>query len=412
MCLSNLMKKFDLSNLMILFFLFLSSFAHQFDFCNSEYEADPIPEGYNLIHTTIIFKHGHHAPVDKIPEAEVTWNCTSDNWLFPGGNALNDELQFSKKFRIKPISYQSFLLGNCRAGELLETGMKQMSKLAEFLKKTYSNIIPDHFKKRALSFRSTYTNRCLTCIQILAHHLFPGDEPIDVFVANEELESLVPNSYLCPSLGALYDEQTNKNSSFSKHLKQYDDQLSLIKNESNFSAVPHWVRMAEYLVTTKCANISYPGAFNDKFLNESADLLMTFFNHSINNDNGKKYASGILMSEIYLGMRDYLSGKSDTQFVLICGHTLTFTSLLSALNKTLTWQSYGAYMAFDLLQKNDELLIRTVLNGKTIANFMFSDFENIVMNLRPTEEECKIKYPFMEKDKKSLATKFLAMSFS
>lgn len=401
-------------------FYFLLIFTIQFDFCNPHYETDRIPDGYSFIHSIIIFKHGHHAPIDKIPEKEIIWNCSSDNYLFPGGNPLNDNLEFVPQFKIKPIPEQSFLLGSCRAGEILEEGKSQIIKLANFLKQqVYKNFLPSEFNRRLISFRSTYTNRCMASIQILAHQLFPGSDPIDVFVANEELESLIPNTYICPSLNTIFESTSKENTTFSKELSKYKKQLEQIKKESQITAVPHWARMAEYLSTLKCSNISYPGTFSDDFLKKSSEILLNFFNESIKNSknlNGTRFGSGILFSEIYLGMRDFLTGRTDTKVTFMCGHTLTFVSLLSALNLNLEWAPSASYMAFDLLGKNGDLnsplIVRVSFNGKTIVKLDFKDFERKALKLRPTEKECNITYPFMEKDKKSKATKFLFMSFS
>lgn len=400
----------------------LVAFSYQFNFCKPNFNLEPQPDGYSLIHSIIIFKHGHHAPIDKIPEKEIIWNCSSDNYLFPGGNPLNDDLVFTPQFKIKPIPEQSFLLGSCRAGELLEEGISQIVNLADFLKqKVYSSFFPSKFNRRFISFRSTYTNRCMASIQVLAHHLFPGIDPIDVFVANEELESLIPNTYLCPTLNSIYESVNQKNTTFMKKLSEYHKKLKKIKDESQITAVPHWLRMAEYLSTLKCSNISYPGTFTDNFLQQSSNILLDFFNEVTNystNPNGIKYCSGILFSEIYLGMRDFLSGRTDTKVIFICGHTLTFISLMSSLNLTLEWIPCASYLSFDLLVKNEsnklnsQMIVLVHLNGRKVAQFDFKEFEKKALELRPTEKECNITYPFIEKDKKSQSTKFLLMSFS
>lgn len=397
-------------------FLFIISF--KFDYCTPNYFYQPLNNDYEYLYSTIIFKHGISAPVDKIPGHEFVWNCTSDNWLFPGGDPLNDELQFSKHFRLKPIENQSFLLGNCRAGELLDLGINQIKNLATFLKKIYANFIPISFNRRILSFRSSYTNRCMSSIQILAQNLFPNKKPIDVFVANEELDSIVPNPYLCPALSLIYDSINQKNPNFSIYLSSYNKHLNQIQNDSKMMAVPHWMRMTEYLTNTKCAKFPYPGTFSDSFLNESTHLFLHFFKNSLNSFDGLKYGTGILISEIFLGMRDYLAGRSDSQLTFISGHTLTFISIFSALNLSFEWPPYASFISFDLLLKKnsvlstENLMLRVLYNGKIIKEMAFSEFEKWALKIRPTEEECNIKYPFIEKDKKSRSTKYLSMSFS
>ena len=400
----------------LLFLLFF--FTKQYNFCNVTYSKYKIEDGYQLIHSTIIFKHGLHAPNDKIFEAEIVWNCSSQNWIYPGGNSRSADIPFHKQFRINPISEQSFLIGTCRAGEILETGYHQMIKFAKFIKETYQSLLPKNYNPRLLSFRSSYTGRCMSCIQILTNYLYPDEftdsfkNPIDVFVADEELETLVPNNYVCPSIGIIYDNQFKENSSFSLQLNLHNKKLKHILKKSNFSAAPQWIRMPEYLSTLKCSNIPYPGEFNDKFLKNSTKLFLDFFNNSLSSENGRKYGTGLLISDIYIGMRDYLSGRSDSQIIFICGHTLSFISLFSAFQLNLTWPPYGSYFSFDLLQKNEDIIINIVFNGKILTTMGFKEFEQFAKDIRPNEDECQFQFPYIEKDKKSYSGKFLSMMFS
>lgn len=393
---------------MIILFL-----IHAFsDICSVEYADEQLPKGYKLIHSTIVFKHGLRAPIDKIPGQEIQWNCSGNDWIYPGGNPLNDELKFVHQFQIKPISHQSFLHGTCRAGDLLEDGVKQMKRLSSFIKNSYSSILTSSFQKRSFSFRSTYTNRCLACIQNIVQGLYDGNEPVDVFVSNEELETLVPNGFICPALQNIFENTLSNHSAFYKVLNEYDSQLNEIKRLNNITAVPHWLRLGEYLVTRKCANTPTPKGFDDKIMNISMNALIKFYEEVLSTENGRKFGTGLLLSEIYYGMRDFLSGGSDSKFVLVCGHSLTFVSLLSSLQIEVTWPQYGSFLSFDLLEKGYEYIVRITQNGHEIKSFQLNEFEQYINLNRPTEKECNVIYPFQEKDKKSLAITLLQMAFS
>lgn len=375
------------------------------------------PHGYHIIHSTVVFKHGLRAPIDKIPGNEIPWNCTGGEWLYPGGSGLSDEVRFKSQFIIKQIERQSFLKGNCKAGELLNEGIEQMKDLGKHLARTY-RVLVDESKKygnNIFSFRSTYNNRCLASMQIVAQQLLKNDKQIDVFVANEELESLVPNSYSCPKLGILYNQTFEKNSSFYNDKMKYEKHLDEIKNISGITVVPHWSRIGEYLVTRKCAHINLPGKFNESFMNESVNLLVNFYKNVMKLEKGKSFASGLLLSEIYLGMRDFLAGSSRSKINLICGHTLTLVSILSSLNLTVKYKPYGSYIAFELYEKDDKankFIVRVLVDGKLMITIDFDEFKKKVMNLRPSEEECQIRYPYLEKDKKDPGIKLLQFAFS
>ncbi|KAH0791704.1 acid phosphatase [Histomonas meleagridis] len=355
------------------------------------------------------------APIDKIPGHDIPWNCTGEEWLYPGGNSLNDEHKFKNQFIIKTIPHQSFLRGTCRAGELLNQGIEQMNNLGDYLQSNYKSLLSTLDSRRSFSFRSTYTNRCLASIQTVAQKLLPGEDPVDVFVANEELESLVPNSYLCPKLGSLYRDVQTPNSTFSKKMKIFNNHLNHIKNISNITVVPHWSRIGELLITRHCANQHLPGKFTNEFMAESANLLVDFYMGVMNLTKGRSFSSGLLLSDIYLDMRDYLSGAKKSQFTLICGHTLTIVSLLASLNETVTFPEFGKFVAFEVLEKNENPnshLVRILLNGEVLKTMEFKEFEKMVLQMRPKEEECGIRYPFLEKDKGDPGIKLLHYAFS
>jgi hypothetical protein len=79
---------------------------------------------------------------------------------------------------------------------------------------------------------------------------------------------------------------------------------------------------------------------------------------------------------------------------------------------TIRWPEYGTAVAFDLLQTQEQYAVRVTVNGESHAIYSWSEFEGLARLMRPSEQECKVKYPFPEKDKKSTGSKLLAMSFS
>jgi hypothetical protein len=376
------------------------------------YRSDPFPPGFSLVHSTIVLKHGLRAPLDKIPGTDVVWNCSGPNWLYPGGDPLNDELEFANQFEIRPLPNQTFLKGNCRAGELLPEGIRQMRQLSDYIATVYPSILPRRHAKRSISFRSTYTNRCLASLQVLSDSLLSGSDPVDVFVANEELESLIPNSFLCPSLESQISAILDENSSFGQQLSLFTEKVNLIKIAFNLSAIPHWMRMGEFLVTLQCANVTFPPGFDEDLMIESTDLLVNYSRHLLSTNENRKFGAGILLSEIYVGMRDYLSGASDARIALICGHTMSILSLMAGLNLTMGWPEFGSIVAFEVLKKEEELMVRVALNGKAIAVYGMAEFRELAMGGRPTEEECRVRYPFPERDKKAAGTKITQLSFS
>jgi hypothetical protein len=170
--------------------------------------------------------------------------------------------------------------------------------------------------------------------------------------------------------------------------------------------------MGELLVTRHCANVSLPPGFDEDLLVESTELLVNYTRELLGSDEGRKFGAGILVSEIYLGMRDYLSGASDARIALVCGHTMSIMSLMAGLNLTIVWPEFGSIIAFELLKKEEEMKVRILINGKAVAIYGLDQFRELAMGVRPTEEECQVKYPFPERDKKAAGTKITQLSFS
>jgi hypothetical protein len=395
-------------------FPFFLSFLSASPPCSADYSFDPLPPDHSLLSSVLVFKHGLRAPLDKIPGHDIEWNCSSDTWLYPGGNSLTDSQSFHREFKIRPLPDRSFLRGSCRAGELLPGGAAQLKVFADYVLKHYGDILPKMYGKRKIGWRSTYTNRCLGSLQMVAEVLFPGNEPIDVFVANEELESLVPNGYLCPAFEDVMIETLNENGSFGMKLARFQEKLEEIKKEWKLLAMPHWMRLAELLVTRDCTEVGFTPGTDRKLMEESMEVVLDFYREIGRTENGRRLASGLLLSEIYLTLRDYLVGGSDATITFVCGHTLSMISLMTALNVSLSWPPFGAFVGFDLLENTatKEYLVRVSVNGKVEAKFTWKDFEKNAIAMRPGEEECRIQYPYPERNKKSLAIKLLQMSFS
>ena len=70
-------------------------------------------------------------------------------------------------------------------------------------------------------------------------------------------------------------------------------------------------------------------------------------------------------------------------------------------------------MAFEVLKaKDSKIMIRILTDGIEKKRFSLEEFSNFAQKMRPDETECQMKYPYVEKDKKSFGIKMLQMAFS
>jgi hypothetical protein len=69
-------------------------------------------------------------------------------------------------------------------------------------------------------------------------------------------------------------------------------------------------------------------------------------------------------------------------------------------------------VAFGLLQTQEQYPVRVTFIGESQATYSWSEFESLAMLVRPSKEECKVKYPFPEKATESARSQMLEISFS
>ena len=397
---------------MFLLNLILSSIPR---FCRASYTSHVYPEGYEIEHATIFFKHGNRAPVDKFPKYSATdWNCYGPDWIAPGGDQFDEDIFFMHQFRLEPIPEETFLNSKCQAGHILENGTLQIRRLAEqLLYKAYPSLLPKDYKKRMINSRSTYQNRCIQSLQVLFHYLFHFSQKtiIDDFVANEELEDLVPNPIMCPSLGKVIDKVENI-SEFISQKEELMKELERLKKEDDLIAIPHWARLPELFSTYICEDKPLPPGFDYNITDQSFKLFENFFRLLFKDEDGKRYGTGILLYDIYLYIRDYLSGSTKAKFNFISGHTLTLMALQAAFDLDIRYPAFADYIAIELLKKDNERYVAIKQNGDNMKTYTLDEFFDYAKKMRPSEKECNISYPFVEKDKKDIRTTYLQMSFS
>lgn len=381
-------------------------------YCSASYTESYVPENYEREYVTILFKHGIHSPIDKIPGHDANWECTTKQILYPGKDAFDEETNNVNIFRAVPIPSQSFLKGTCQAGALLDEGVDQMVSLAKYLKRNYASILPQTYKRRAFNFRSTYTDRTMNCLEVIVSRLYDELTPVELFVSNEELESLVPNPYLCPALSSILDIEQSNDTEIAKRIEAFNEKIKNLKNAAKIVATPSWRRMGEMLSTHICHKAYLPPGFDEKLSNEATNLLIDYYTSLINDTQRVKYASGLLLSDIYYGMRDYLSGAKQSKMALISGHTLSMVSLELAFGLNVTFPAFGDFISIELLRNGNDRIVNILQNGVLAKTMTLDEYINFSVSIRPSESDCKIKWPFVEKDKKDPGTDILAKSFS
>ena len=396
---------------MLILNLILSSLPF---YCRADYTTHIYPEDYELEHVTLFFKHGNRAPVDKFPKFSAKdWKCDGSDWIAPGGDQYDEDIAFLHQYRLEPIPEETFLNSKCEAGHILENGTRQIKYLAEHILKTYSSILPKEYKKRIINSRSTYQNRCIQSLQILYHFLFHFSQAtiIDDFVANEELEALVPNPIMCPALGSLIEKVQNS-TEFVNEYENLKKNIEPLKKQNGILAVPHWMRLPELFSTYICEDKPLPPGFDFGIINQAFTLFENFFKLLFKEEDGRRFGTGILVYDIYLYIRDYLSGSTNAQFNFVSGHTLTLMALQAAFGLHIQYPAFGDFIAFELLKKGDDRIIKVTYNGDNNRTFTLNEFFEYAKHMRPSENECNISYPFVERDKKDFKTTFLQMSFS
>ena len=248
------------------------------EYCSKDISARNIPQLTKseedlinkLVQVQVIIRHGSRTPFTKYScwnGYDVQWNCnlTEVMYVSPSRQKASSKWLFRKIYDGSPNS----LGGNCETGQLLEDGYVQESINGKILREAYigpksHHLLKSHFwelnNPQKFYFRSDDEQRTLISGQSLVHGMFEIDdqEIIDWHTGDYYLDSLYPNSGICPRLDNItsqaYTSKEYLTSSLQRRKQEFEAEVDGVFGKGYWS----WNFMIDCLMTSVCNDHHIP----------------------------------------------------------------------------------------------------------------------------------------------------------
>ena len=339
---------------LLFLFLFLWQYAMA-DYCSAHGLIDSNDlenfSGMNLVHSTIVTRHGDRTPITTIPGLEEGWNCDAkrqSNTFLP---SRPSELVFRRNFLPK----RQPLPGNCGLGQLTLRGSLQLSQIGQHLRERYISdykLLSEPLDRSEIFFRSTLIDRTIVSGQSLLQGLFPTDastlSPLDLWTIDPSTENLFPNPQSCPRLQQI--QKSLLNSSVVRERKQaLDDVKTLLQSALNMTTLPPWSGLFDVFSAMRCHGQPWPIA------EEEVERILSFASFEMaymtSTPLSQILGIGTLWEDMLQQWKMVVEGDSAApKFALFSGHDSTLTPLLASLMQESykTWPPYASHLIFEL----------------------------------------------------------------
>ena len=249
------------------------------DYCSRDMSTREIPplttqeqqQIDQLLQAQVLIRHGARTPYMKYScwkDYDLHWdNCNVTEVMYTSPSLYETSTQwlFRKLYDGSP----NFLGGHCKTGQLLEGGFQQESTNGLILRKAYIgphkfNLLKSHVwglnNPKKIYFRSDDEQRTLMSGQSLVHSLFDvhAQAIIDWHTGDYQLDTLYPNSLVCPRLENISSEAFASRAYLESPAQQskhtLETELNGMFGEGDWS----WTFMIDCLMTSVCNDHDIP----------------------------------------------------------------------------------------------------------------------------------------------------------
>jgi len=307
----------------------------------------------------VFFRHGSRTDFHRttcFPEkAQTHYSCSLSSSL-----SVQSDTRLVKKYK-----------QGCQVGQLLDYASVQMTRLAEYLSKTY----PRHFKNISdLFLRSTDTVRTLGSLDLLVAALFPDSRNVAIETEESDADALLMANRDCDLANKLDNDfftsaafhyATDKSEYFKSCARMWKTEIG---TDFSLSDSP------DCLFAADCAGVPYPNnlAVSKELKACVANLHSTVLqvkygaiDSSDWTENGIRYCqlkTAPIFKDLFATLNSSSSGG------LWATHDDTIACLLSGLRiwHDGVWPKYAGFVVFEFLKNNN---VRVLRDGIEIALF-------------------------------------------
>ncbi|KAF4527486.1 hypothetical protein B566_EDAN014540 [Ephemera danica] len=229
---------------------------------------------------------------------------------------------------------------------LTKEGKQRLLSMGRFLRKRYSDFIPDIYFAKDIYTLSSDADRCIMSGQSLLAGLYPpseiqiiepelGWQPVPVHTVPRDLDNVVAAKSSCK----LYEAELAKTYSSDEVQALNAQYLPLLTKVSSHAGLNvTTVAEAEGLYNTlelqKAYNLTLPAWADENVMAELkklATISLKLFTHT---PYMTRIRGGPLLGKLHTRMLQHENGEMDPKLFLVSGHDLTLINLLRALDMT------------------------------------------------------------------------------
>jgi len=347
----------------------------------------------NVRLVAVVTRHGDRTPIFSFPPAHlepVTWNCELPATIEAVPIQIFDVASppFPRLYRkIYKKDIETFA-GNCAAGQLTVTGMKQHFDLGTRLRKQYSALLENvkiEFGSKNVYVESSDIPRTFLSAQSQLLALFPPKpaatlntaDVIPIITTELAVSDFFPNYATCPRLAVIRDAVLK-----SKPFRDFETKILPFKNDLarklkyvNGSSVgfPAWTQIYDTFACRRAHQFPFPPEFTTALVDQAILTAEQEYQFLLNDREYLRLGIGPFFARLKEKLSDMVTGRNrDLKYALFSGHDSTLAPLLSLLGiYDGYWPPYASNLVFEVIEDDaaseaNRWSVRVIYNEKEL----------------------------------------------
>ncbi|KAH0792453.1 histidine acid phosphatase [Histomonas meleagridis] len=358
-------------------FLFLTQVFAFDDKCVAPLISPPPIAGKELKFVQVLTRHGARAPLSAYlpPAFRGHWLCDSEDAI--AGRVYAAPVEHYRRIRqtfdMNLVDYKP----NCRAGDLLLTGMQQHKNLGEF----YHKYLFENHKlfdslpvnPEEIYVRCTDVERTLRSAESFLYGIFPTQSPneiIDIVSDTSDTAILRTNAEWCQDLKQVSDKWYSSD----EFLQWVDKTWEVVKDLGQVMGITEKSgvnvnNICDFVSTHFCDDKRLPAEATEEVqktcLNASGSYIIDYYK------SNSSVPASYTMRELVRVADLHATGKKPLKFSLMSSHDTTVTAALVFLNPNINMYRippYASHLSMELWKGDgdDDFTVRFAINGEVV----------------------------------------------
>lgn len=376
----------------LFYLLTLSSFCLNDPLCEPPYLKYKEINDSDLIQVHLISRHGARVSLHKPKNIPSNWTCHNKNIHAYNKNKSN-------LLNVHVSSGKSIFVGNCFAGQLVDSGNQGLTRLGKYIRSIYIEklkFLPRRFKQSVLLFRTTSTHRTINSQMSFIEGLYPDHPDVIMNIADSTFDNWRNPASICPRLAKIL-AITKSNVNFTKEDIEVMEKASKLLGST-------WRFNLDATVPAFCERNKLPRMIDRDYILKIQRIKAKETQVASSNESLFPLLFGYSMAEILNHMLNRISGNSSLRFIHWSAHDGNLNSALGYLGYIdEVWPTFGSYMLIELWKNHlsNSFYIVFRFNGKIIASKRFGNkyyvpfdeyYKFVKSHIPDLYKDCKFKF--------------------